>query len=843
VTDSWTDSNGDNVPSDWTPGGPLTPADEWGSGCGCAPTDAPAIAKGIIITGRPATITAMPWQITLNDGAAPANFTIDHYDAAGGLIDNPLSFSGVDGSASFANPVYLADDPVEALEAATKQYVDARGGIPDAPSINWYFGRFNGAWAVIPIQSDAPTDGQAYVRQDAGWSLAVTGGPFLPLAGGTITGNLQVNGVMSVMGSNSLALSDSAGGQRAILGQTSGTVRWQMILGDQAAESLPANGSNFTLNACNNLGTVISTPLSIRRSDGAATFGGSLTVTGGATFNNGFAVNGLAAFDNVGNLYIPGGNPGDVLTTNGAAHLSWAPQTGGGIGEAPTDGQQYARQNAAWSPVTGGGGGGIPEAPTDGSAYARVNGDWYSGGDFAEGITISASSPLALNIPEYGGVNGIQMYVNPNWDRRWAITYNSGTDPNDGSNTGSNFNITAFKDDGSSIDAVTITRATGDVTINRDPTQALGIATKQYVDAHLPAASTTTPLPNGVAAVGTSAAYARADHVHPSDAYPHDNRIINGDMRIDQRNNFATITPAPAQYVADRWKFGATQTAKFSTLSQGAGAPGLANGFGRQLTLNTIAAYTPLTADYFQLYHTLEADMITDFAFGTPNAKPVTLSFWVFSTTLTGLFGGSLTNDGATRSYPFTFTVPTAGVWTRIVVTIPGDTAGAWVLQGNAAGAALHFDLGTGPTYRGAAGAWGAANYVGATGTVSPVATASQTTAFANVKLEVGSIATPFNRQTMAKLLADCQRYYQTGQVAHAGFNANAGASCYATAYFMTTMRAGPTFAMVSNNNSNFTLSSWAGLALGANGVTAVGTAGVAGPVTINMTFTANADY
>jgi hypothetical protein len=467
----------------------------------------------------------------------------------------------------------------------------------------------------------------------------------------------------------------------------------------------------------------------------------------------------------------------------------------GGIGEAPTDGQQYARQSSAWSPVAGGGG--IPEAPTDGSAYVRANEDWYSGGDFAEGITISASAPLALNIPEYGGVNGIQMYVNPNWDRRWAITYNGGIDPNDGSNTGSNFNITAYKDDRSSIDAVTITRATGVTTLtNLSAPQAIG-----------------------------------------------DNRIINGDMRIDQRNNFATITPAPAQYVADRWKFGATQTAKFSTLSQGAGAPGLANGFGRQLTINTIAAYTLLAADYFQIYQTFEADMIADFAFGTPNAQPVTLSFWVYSSVLTGLFGGSLTNDGATRSYPFTFTVPTAGVWTKIVVTIPGDTAGTWVLQGNAAGAALHFDLGSGPTYRGPARAWAAANYVGATGSVSPVSTASQTTAFANVKLEIGSVATPFNRQTMAKLLADCQRYYQTGQVAHAGFNANAGASCYATAYFMTTMRAGPTFAMVTNNNSNFTLSSWAGLALGSNGVTAVGTAVAAGGVTINMTFTANADY
>ena len=57
----------------------------------------------------------------------------------------------------------------------------------------------------------------------------------------------------------------------------------------------------------------------------------------------------------------------------------------------------------------------------------------------------------------------------------------------------------------------------------------------------LPPASTVTPLADGVAAVGTSTAYARADHVHPV-VFMGSNRIINGDMRIDQRNNGASGT-------------------------------------------------------------------------------------------------------------------------------------------------------------------------------------------------------------------------------------------------------------------------------------------------------------
>ena len=47
----------------------------------------------------------------------------------------------------------------------------------------------------------------------------------------------------------------------------------------------------------------------------------------------------------------------------------------GEVEEAPIDGQQYARSDAAWEVVVGGGGG-IEEAPTDGATYARQSGDW-----------------------------------------------------------------------------------------------------------------------------------------------------------------------------------------------------------------------------------------------------------------------------------------------------------------------------------------------------------------------------------------------------------------------------------------------------------------------------------
>ena len=266
--------------------------------------------------------------------------------------------------------------------------------------------------------------------------------------------------------------------------------------------------------------------------------------------------------------------------------------------------------------------------------------------------------------------------------------------------------------------------------------------------------STTPPLPDGVAAVGVSAAYARADHVHPA-TFIGDNRIINGDMRIDQRNGGASGTATG--YTVDRWQYQGTVAGKIQW-QQLAGPGG--SGFPTCLNGKALSAYAPAAGEGFFFAQPIEADMINDFLWGSASAQPVTLSFLAASS-LPGTFGGALTNAAQTRSYPFTFNLPTANTWTKFAVTIPGDTAGTWVFGSNAISLYVRFDLGTGATYRGPANAWASANYIGATGTVQTVATNGAQTAFTGVKLEIGSVATPFNRQSLAKSMADCQRYYQ----------------------------------------------------------------------------------
>ena len=326
------------------------------------------------------------------------------------------------------------------------------------------------------------------------------------------------------------------------------------------------------------------------------------------------------------------------------------------------------------------------------------------------------------------------------------------------------------------------------------------------VQTSVPAASTTTPAMDGTAAVGTGTTFARADHVHPIDArIIGDNRIINGDMRIDQRNNGAQTTPAATNtYVIDRWKFGGTQFSKFSFLRGTAGAGLLVNGFGYYLSAIVAAAVTPAAGDFLQAWQPIEADMIADFAWGTSSAQPVTLSFWAQSPSTTGTFSGVIGNADGTRSYPFTYTIAAVNTWYKFAVTIPGDTAGTWVLQGNGVGAGVHFDLGSGATWRAPAGAWASGNYIGANGAISLVTTASAQLSITGVKLEIGSVATPFNRQSLAKSLADCQRYY-CNCVAHTvgGVTANGtGINWYYS--FPVQMRAAPTINFAMTGGSGY---------------------------------------
>ncbi len=236
------------------------------------------------------------------------------------------------------------------------------------------------------------------------------------------------------------------------------------------------------------------------------------------------------------------------------------------------------------------------------------------------------------------------------------------------------------------------------------------------------------------------------------------NRIINGDMRIDQRSNGGNSTvTSTGYYSCDRWQEFASQSSKYS-IQQNAGGITPPSGFANYLGATSLSAYLVTSSDYFFLSQAIEGYNISDLAWGTSNAKTVTLSFWVYSS-LTGTFGGSLRNSAATRSYPFSYTISVANTWTYITITIAGDTTGTWLIN-NSAGIQLAFSLGAGSTYSGTAGSWSSNNYVSATGATSVVGTSGATFYITGVQFEEGSAPTSFDYRPYGTELQLCQRYY-----------------------------------------------------------------------------------
>jgi len=235
------------------------------------------------------------------------------------------------------------------------------------------------------------------------------------------------------------------------------------------------------------------------------------------------------------------------------------------------------------------------------------------------------------------------------------------------------------------------------------------------------------------------------------------NRIQNGDMRIDQRNAGASVTPTStgsSTFLLDRWKADISQASKFS-VQQSSTAP---TGFTNSMVVTSLSAYAVGAAEVFAITQIIEGYNIADFGWGAAGASSVTLSFWVRSS-LTGTFGIVLENSANNRSYPATYTISAANTWEQKSITIAGDTSGTWVTN-SGKGVQIKFGLGVGSTLSGTAGAWAAADYWGATGATSVVGTNGATFYITGVQLEKGTQATSFDFRDYGRELYLCQRYY-----------------------------------------------------------------------------------
>ena len=285
------------------------------------------------------------------------------------------------------------------------------------------------------------------------------------------------------------------------------------------------------------------------------------------------------------------------------------------------------------------------------------------------------------------------------------------------------------------------------------------------------------------------------------------NRLINGQMQIDQRNAGAAVTVnSTAQFFpVDRWVGRGESGDGVFTVQQSSTAP---TTFRNSIVATVTTADAAIgSSQRYEIYQRIEGNNIADLMWGTAAAQTVTLSFWVRSS-VTGTFGGSLSNADNDRSYPFTYTISSANAWEQKSITIAGDTTGTWNTS-TGIGIWVDFSLGAGASRLGTANAWAAGFYTGVTGQTNLIATNGATFYITGVQLEKGSTATSFDYRPYGTELALCQRYYYKLKANGSDGFFGSGfcdSSTNANAYtqFPVTMRTAPTALEQSGTASDY---------------------------------------
>ena len=278
------------------------------------------------------------------------------------------------------------------------------------------------------------------------------------------------------------------------------------------------------------------------------------------------------------------------------------------------------------------------------------------------------------------------------------------------------------------------------------------------------------------------------------------NRIINGDMRIDQRNGGTTVTlTSSSVYTLDRFSGVAGGNGAID-VQQVADAPA---GFNNSLKCTVSTADTNLQNEEYFIIQNIEGYNFADFNFGTANAETITISFWV-KASVAGSYGFSIKNSGTTRTYPTSYAISAGelNTWVKKTITIPGDTSGTWA-KGAGIGLEVHFNLGSGSAFKGTANTWSSNNYSAATGSLNWISTSAATFYITGLQVELGTVATPFERRSYGQELALCQRYYQTGNFKFWGYTI-ANATFGGTISFSTQMRTNPSVSTPGAVGGNF---------------------------------------
>ena len=238
------------------------------------------------------------------------------------------------------------------------------------------------------------------------------------------------------------------------------------------------------------------------------------------------------------------------------------------------------------------------------------------------------------------------------------------------------------------------------------------------------------------------------------------NIVINGAMNVAQRGNVTGVTSS--QYGGpDRFKWVESSDA---TVTINAPAITSISGFGSAYQVDVTTADASLAVgQYAHIRTALEGRDLQKVKKGFSDAKPLTLSFWVY-TNKTGNYTVHMYDADNTRHCSQLYTVSSASTWEKKTLTFPADTTGKF---GNDSNKSLEIDwnlaAGTNSTSGTLATTWAAYTEANASAglNVNILDNTSNEFYLTGVQLEVGDTATEFEHRSYGDELARCQRYYE----------------------------------------------------------------------------------
>ena len=240
------------------------------------------------------------------------------------------------------------------------------------------------------------------------------------------------------------------------------------------------------------------------------------------------------------------------------------------------------------------------------------------------------------------------------------------------------------------------------------------------------------------------------------------NMLMNGDMRISQRNGTSAVTVSASAgvYTLDRWQL-YTNSGNYSV--QQITDTTLPSGFlnAAKITVSSVGN-TSGSGNAVHFEQKIEANNISHLNWGGGNAgtaRTCTLSFFVKSS-VTGTYSVHLGNDND-RFYIATYTIDSANTWEKKSITLAGPSDGTWN-TGTGRGLEIVWVLlqGSGGTTS-SLNQWISTSQTFASTSTTQWGTNSGATFFlTGCQFEIAGVAQPFEHEGFEQNLARCQRYY-----------------------------------------------------------------------------------